>query len=55
LPYSPECVEGRFSEDEMRRPTPYAVPLEGLQMLDGLLLISARISKPRSLAAGYSR
>ena len=25
-----------FSEDEMRRPTPYAVPL-GLQMFDGLL------------------
>jgi hypothetical protein len=24
-----------FSEDEMRRPTPYAVPL-GLQTLDGL-------------------
>src|SRR5215208_7392619 len=27
LAYSPECVEGEFSEDEMRRPTPYAVPL----------------------------
>jgi hypothetical protein len=26
-------VEGVFSEDEMRRPTPCAVPLEGLQML----------------------
>jgi hypothetical protein len=25
-----------FSEDEMRRPTPYAVPLEGLQRFDGL-------------------
>jgi hypothetical protein len=24
--YSPECVEEVFSEDEMRRPTPYAVP-----------------------------
>jgi hypothetical protein len=22
MPYSPECVEGVFSEDEMRRPTP---------------------------------
>jgi hypothetical protein len=22
FPYSPECVEGEFSEDEMRRPTP---------------------------------
>jgi hypothetical protein len=21
--YSPECVEGVFSEDEMRRPTPH--------------------------------
>jgi hypothetical protein len=31
-------VRGRevFSEDEMRRPTPYAVPLEGLQTFDGL-------------------
>jgi hypothetical protein len=29
--YSPRCVERVFSEDEMRRPTPYAVPL-GLQM-----------------------
>ena len=25
-----------FSEDEMRRPTPCAVPLEGLQWFDGL-------------------
>jgi hypothetical protein len=25
-----------FYEDEMRRPTPCAVPLEGLQLLDGL-------------------
>jgi hypothetical protein len=29
-------VEGEFSEDEMRRPTPYAVPY-GLQMPEGLL------------------
>jgi hypothetical protein len=28
-------VEGEFSEDEMRRPTPYAVPL-GLQAIYGL-------------------
>ena len=35
-PYSPKCVEGLFSEDEMRRPTPCAVPSEGLQRLYGL-------------------
>ena len=33
--YSPECVEGEFCEDEMRRPTPCAVPL-GSATVDGL-------------------
>jgi hypothetical protein len=25
-PYSLDCMEGKFSEDEMRRPIPRAVP-----------------------------
>jgi transposase len=34
--YLLECVDGEFCEDEMRRPTPYAVPY-GLQLFDGPL------------------
>jgi hypothetical protein len=40
-PYSPECVEGVFSEDEMRRPTLNAVPY-ALQTLYGLILVAQR-------------
>jgi hypothetical protein len=36
LPLFTDVLEGALSEDEMRRPTPYAVPLEGLQRLCGL-------------------
>jgi hypothetical protein len=35
VPCSRNCVQEGFSEDEMRRPTPYAVPY-GLQTLYGL-------------------
>ena len=35
IPFSDSFVTA-FSEDEMRRPTPYAVPLEGLQAIYGL-------------------
>jgi hypothetical protein len=39
--YSPSCIVGAFSEDEMRRPTLNAVPY-GLQALYGLSIVAQR-------------
>src|SRR5215207_7182157 len=42
-----------FSEDEMRRPTPYAVPLEGLQWICGLFLAGSPFEKGGSAHDGW--